>query len=81
MEAYMGRNKKIDGEAFIEEPNDDEAQLFRTITRREHDLLIHDSELVRCLIINGLFESDVYKDTMKTFYPDGINEDDWRKDR
>jgi len=79
----MGRKKKVDGEQFTEADTAayEEAKHFITITRSEYNELIHDSELLRCLVANGLEDSEAYYVTMETFYPENINEDDWRKDR
>lgn len=78
----MSRKPSIEGETYTESPlTYDEAQHFITITRSEYNELIHDSELLRVLKLNGVEDTAEWDTTMQTFYPDNINEDDWRKDR
>lgn len=78
----MSRGPSIEGETYTESHlTYDEAQHFITITRSEYNELIHDSELLRVLKLNGVEDDQAWHTTMETFYPDGTSEDDWRKDR
>lgn len=78
----MSRTPSIDGEVIVDSDMPyDEAKHFITITTKEYYELIHDSEFLRCLVANGVKDTEVWKYTDSTFYPDNINEDDWRKDQ